>query len=135
MAPPSYRCHLKFHRGHCLSRLSIGSPGGIRTRDLSLERAASWSTRRRGLGPNLNPTHKPCRVAPAPCQNVGSVLVAAPNLALDRIVRLPELRPGEVQRFREADIRAGGKGVNVCRAARLLNAPAPLAALTPGRTS
>jgi 1-phosphofructokinase family hexose kinase len=62
------------------------------------------------------------------------VLVAAPNLALDRVVRLPELRPGEVQRFREADVRAGGKGVNVCRAARLLGAPAPLVALTPGRT-
>lgn len=62
------------------------------------------------------------------------MLVAAPNLALDRIVRLPELRPGEVQRFREADVRAGGKGVNVCRAARLLKAPARLVALTPGRT-
>jgi 1-phosphofructokinase family hexose kinase len=62
------------------------------------------------------------------------VLVAAPNLALDRIVRLPELRPGEVQRFREADVRAGGKGVNVCRAARLLKAQARLVALAPGRT-
>jgi 1-phosphofructokinase family hexose kinase len=62
------------------------------------------------------------------------VLVAAPNLALDRIVRLPELRPGEVQRFREAEVRAGGKGVNVCRAARLLGPPAKLVALTPGRT-
>jgi 1-phosphofructokinase family hexose kinase len=63
-----------------------------------------------------------------------SVLVAAPNLALDRIVRLPELRPGEVQRFRSADVRAGGKGVNVCRAASLLGARASLVALAPGRT-
>ena len=56
---------------------------------------------------------------PATCQNVRSVLVAAPNLALDRVVRLAELRPGEVQRFRQSQVRAGGKGVNVCRAARL----------------
>jgi len=62
------------------------------------------------------------------------VLVAAPNLALDRIVRLTELRPGEVLRFREADVRAGGKGVNVCRTARLLGAGAQLVALVPGRT-
>jgi len=62
------------------------------------------------------------------------VLVAAPNLALDRVVRIAELRPGEVQRFRAADVRAGGKGVNVCRAAGLLGARAPLVALAPGRT-
>jgi Recombinase len=32
------------------TQFSSGDPGGIRTRDLSLERAASWSTRRRGHG-------------------------------------------------------------------------------------
>jgi 1-phosphofructokinase family hexose kinase len=62
------------------------------------------------------------------------VLVAAPNLALDRIVRLPELRVGEVLRFREAKVMAGGKGVNVSRAARLLGRPATLIGLLPGRT-
>jgi 1-phosphofructokinase family hexose kinase len=62
------------------------------------------------------------------------VLVAAPNLTLDRVVRLPELRPGEVQRFRDAQVHAGGKGVNVCRAVRLLGASARLVGLAPGRT-
>jgi 1-phosphofructokinase family hexose kinase len=62
------------------------------------------------------------------------VLVAAPNLALDRIARLSELRAGEVLRFREARVTAGGKGVNVCRAARLLGRPALLVGLLPGRT-
>ena len=32
------------------SQLRAGTPGGIRTRDLRLERAASWATRRRGRG-------------------------------------------------------------------------------------
>jgi 1-phosphofructokinase family hexose kinase len=68
------------------------------------------------------------------CKNVRSVLVAAPNLALDRIARLSELRTGEVLRFREARVGAGGKGVNVCRAARLLGRPATLVGLLPGLT-
>ncbi|MGH2723205.1 MAG: 1-phosphofructokinase family hexose kinase [Actinomycetota bacterium] len=62
------------------------------------------------------------------------MLVASPNLTTDRIVRTDELRPGEVQRFSEATILPGGKGVNVVRAARLLGYPAVLVALAPGRT-
>ena len=62
------------------------------------------------------------------------MLVVGPNLALDRLVRIPELRPGEVQHFQSADVRPGGKGVNVCRAAARLGARARLVAFVPGRT-
>jgi 1-phosphofructokinase family hexose kinase len=63
-----------------------------------------------------------------------SLLVASPNLTLDRTVTIDELRPGEVLRFDEAAVTAGGKGVNVARAARSLGAPALVACLAPGRT-
>lgn len=62
------------------------------------------------------------------------MLIAAPNLTLDRILGIDELRPGEVQRFSEATIAPGGKGVNVARVARDLRFPADLVALAPGRT-
>jgi 1-phosphofructokinase family hexose kinase len=62
------------------------------------------------------------------------VLIAGPNLTLDRLVRIDELRPGEVQRFSEATVAPGGKGVNVARVARAMGFPAVLVALAPGRT-
>jgi 1-phosphofructokinase family hexose kinase len=62
------------------------------------------------------------------------VLIAGPNLTLDRILRIDELRPGEVLRFSEATIAPGGKGVNVARVARAMGFPAVLVALAPGRT-
>jgi 1-phosphofructokinase len=62
------------------------------------------------------------------------VLIAGPNLTLDRLLRIDELRPGEVLRFSEATIAPGGKGVNVARVARALGFPAFLVALAPGRT-
>jgi 1-phosphofructokinase family hexose kinase len=62
------------------------------------------------------------------------VLIAGPNLTLDRILRIDELRPGEVLRFSEATIAPGGKGVNVIRVAKALGFPATLVALAPGRT-
>jgi 1-phosphofructokinase family hexose kinase len=62
------------------------------------------------------------------------VLIAGPNLTLDRILRIDELRPGEVLRFAEATIAPGGKGVNVARVARAMGFPAGLVALAPGRT-
>ena len=43
------------------------------------------------------------------------MLIATPNLAVDRTVRLPELRPGSVLRPSRAVVTAGGKGVNVGR--------------------
>lgn len=63
-----------------------------------------------------------------------AMLVAGPNLALDRVVRLERLRPGEVNRFRDACAVPGGKGVNVCRAAGRLGTRSVLVGLVPGRT-
>jgi 1-phosphofructokinase family hexose kinase len=62
------------------------------------------------------------------------MLVAGANLALDRVARTDTLRPGEVQHFRSVEARPGGKGVNVCRAARILGQPATLFVLAPGET-
>jgi 1-phosphofructokinase family hexose kinase len=62
------------------------------------------------------------------------VLIAGPNLTLDRVLRIDELRPGEVLRFSEAIIAPGGKGVNVARVAREMGFPAGLVAQAPGRT-
>jgi 1-phosphofructokinase family hexose kinase len=62
------------------------------------------------------------------------MLIAGPNLTLDRLLRIDQLRPGEVLRFSDARIAPGGKGVNVARVARALGLPANLVALAPGRT-
>jgi 1-phosphofructokinase family hexose kinase len=43
------------------------------------------------------------------------VLIATPNITVDRTVRLHELRPGSVLRPSRAVVTAGGKGVNVAR--------------------
>jgi 1-phosphofructokinase family hexose kinase len=44
------------------------------------------------------------------------LLVVTPNIAVDRTVRLPQLRPGQVMRTARAVVTAGGKGLNVGRA-------------------
>jgi 1-phosphofructokinase family hexose kinase len=62
------------------------------------------------------------------------VLIAGPNLTLDRMLRIDELRPGEVLRFSDARVAPGGKGVNVARVCRTMGFPAILVALAPGRT-
>jgi 1-phosphofructokinase family hexose kinase len=63
------------------------------------------------------------------------VLIAGPNLTIDRTIGLDELRPGEVLRAKEAHASPGGKGVNVVRAAVALGARAELVAFLPqGRT-
>jgi 1-phosphofructokinase family hexose kinase len=62
------------------------------------------------------------------------VLVAGPNLTIDRTMAIDELRPGEVLRFDAVAVTPGGKGVNVARVARELGAPAVLVGLVPGRT-
>jgi 1-phosphofructokinase family hexose kinase len=49
------------------------------------------------------------------------LLVATPNIAVDRTVRLPELRPGQVMRPSRAVVTAGGKGLNVGRALHALD--------------
>jgi 1-phosphofructokinase family hexose kinase len=65
---------------------------------------------------------------------VRAVLIAGPNLTIDRTARLPELRPGAVLRVTEVIVTPGGKGLNVARAARSLGVPAVLVAFLPGRT-
>jgi 1-phosphofructokinase family hexose kinase len=63
-----------------------------------------------------------------------AVLIAGPNLTIDRTLTIDELRPGEVLRFERVVVTPGGKGVNVARVARGLGAPALLVGFTPGRT-
>ena len=62
------------------------------------------------------------------------MVIAGPNLTIDRTLAIDELRPGEVLRFDRAVVTPGGKGVNVARVARDLGADAVLVGLLPGRT-
>ena len=62
-----------------------------------------------------------------------AVLIAGPNLTIDRTLTGAALRPGEVLRF-AARASPGGKGVNVARGAQALGAGALLVALLPGHT-
>jgi 1-phosphofructokinase family hexose kinase len=62
------------------------------------------------------------------------VLIAGPNLTIDRTSRIAALRPGEVLRLADVAVTPGGKGLNVARAARALGMPAELVAFVPGRT-
>jgi 1-phosphofructokinase family hexose kinase len=54
------------------------------------------------------------------------LLIATPNMAVDRTVRLPELRPGQVLRPSHAVVTAGGKGLNVGRVSWALGERATL---------
>jgi 1-phosphofructokinase len=62
------------------------------------------------------------------------LVVATPNLTLDRTLAIEELRPGEVLRFDSATVTAGGKGVNVARVTRALERRAVVVTFAPGRT-
>jgi 1-phosphofructokinase family hexose kinase len=62
------------------------------------------------------------------------VLIAGPNLTVDRTAAIDDLRPGDVLRLRDVVVTPGGKGLNVARAARALEVPAVLAAFLPGQT-
>jgi 1-phosphofructokinase family hexose kinase len=62
------------------------------------------------------------------------VLVAGPNLTIDRTASLEELRPGAVLRFSRVVVTPGGKGLNVARAARCLGVDALLVGFVPGAT-
>jgi 1-phosphofructokinase family hexose kinase len=63
-----------------------------------------------------------------------ALVVATPNLTLDRTLAIEELRPGEVLRFDSAVVTAGGKGINVARVARALGRRAVVVTFAPGRT-
>ncbi|MDA0163925.1 PfkB family carbohydrate kinase [Solirubrobacter ginsenosidimutans] len=62
------------------------------------------------------------------------MIIAGPNLTIDRTSRIAELRPGEVLRVSDVAVTPGGKGLNVARAALLLRAPASLVGFIPGYT-
>jgi 1-phosphofructokinase family hexose kinase len=62
------------------------------------------------------------------------MLIAGPNLTIDRTATIAELRPGHVLRLADVAVTAGGKGLNVARAALALGAPACLVAFLPGHT-
>ncbi len=59
------------------------------------------------------------------------MLIATPNLSLDITIRLARLQPGTVARATATDTSAGGKGVNVARAALALGASPELAGFLP----
>jgi len=60
------------------------------------------------------------------------VLIIGLNQTIDRTVRLDSLAPGEVLRATDVAVTAGGKAVNVCRAAATLGVPARLVGPFPG---
>lgn len=62
------------------------------------------------------------------------MLVAGPNLTIDRTLSLPELRPGNVMRCEDVKVTPGGKGLNVGRAGRDLGLRALLVSFVPGHT-
>jgi 1-phosphofructokinase family hexose kinase len=62
------------------------------------------------------------------------MLIAGPNLTIDRTSSLRELRPGDVLRVDDVVVTPGGKGLNVARAALALGVPARLVAFVPGHT-
>jgi 1-phosphofructokinase family hexose kinase len=62
------------------------------------------------------------------------LLVAGPNLTIDRTLEIDELVLGSEVRFTHAEITPGGKGVNVARAASRLGCDTTLVALAPGHT-
>lgn len=64
----------------------------------------------------------------------GWLLVAGPNLTVDRTIRLDELRAGEVLRAEHVTVTPGGKGLNVARTVQALGREAELAGFVPGRT-
>jgi len=54
------------------------------------------------------------------------LLVVSPNLAMDRILEVPNFRPTVVQRSVQSSMQPGGKGMNVARVFRELGGPVVL---------
>lgn len=74
-------------------------------------------------------------MATEPTENTGArLLVAGPNLTIDRTIRLDELRAGQVLRAEHVTVTPGGKGLNVARTAQALEREAELVGFVPGRT-
>jgi tagatose 6-phosphate kinase len=61
------------------------------------------------------------------------LLVVCPNLAIDRILQVDSLKPGIVQRSKQAIVQPGGKGSNVARVFRQLGGDVVLLGFTGSR--
>ncbi len=70
---------------------------------------------------------------PAPTSEA-AVMVAGPNLTIDRTLEVDEMVLGSEVRFTHAEVTPGGKGVNVARAASRLGCDTTLVAFAPGHT-
>jgi 1-phosphofructokinase family hexose kinase len=66
--------------------------------------------------------------------NHNNIVIACPNLSLDRTMLVEGLALGRVHRSTRSDIRGGGKGVNVARALRHMNRESLVVGLAGGRT-
>ena len=62
------------------------------------------------------------------------LLIVASNPAIDRTLHVPILEPGRVHRTRQVHLGAGGKGLNVARAARVLGHPCRLTGCLAGHS-
>lgn len=62
------------------------------------------------------------------------ILIACPNLSLDRTIAVDALKRGHVHRSTASDARGGGKGVNVARALKALGLSAEVVVISAGRT-
>lgn len=62
------------------------------------------------------------------------MLIAGPNLTIDRTLGLAALHPGQVQRAGDVTVTPGGKGLNVARVATALGEQARLVGFTAGHT-
>lgn len=62
------------------------------------------------------------------------MLIVSPNLALDHLIEIPELKGGSVSRSSRSVLSAGGKGANVARALRALGVPHVLVGFIGGQS-
>lgn len=62
------------------------------------------------------------------------VVIACPNFSLDRTIRIDALTIGHIHRSNSADIRGGGKGVNVARALECIGVPSLVVGILGGHT-
>ena len=118
-------------------RCRAGSAARRRSRGRPRRRCSARSGRGRGDSGGRRRTrldHRHGASRAAAWKDHAAVVIAGPNLTIDRTLAIDELRPGEVLRFERAVVTPGGKGVNVARVARDLGADAVLVGLLPGRT-
>ena len=102
-------------------RCRRGSAARRRTRGRRRRRCSGPTWRGRGGSGGRRRTradHRHGRRRGSAWKDHAAVVIAGPNLTIDRTLSIDELRPGEVLRFERAVVTPGGKGVNVARVAR-----------------